>query len=462
MNFTTFPYFAFLAAAVGIYFTLNKNYRVSFLLFSSYFFYALFGFGFAALMLITSMVTYWSSKKSYEAEKRANQHLFLWLGLSFDLVVFILFKYFHVIDINLMNWPNFSVQNLLIPIGISFYTFKTLGYCIDIYKRKYAPIKSFQLYALSVSFFPQLIAGPIEKSNTLSQQFDKKEPFSFQNTLNGLKLILWGAFKKVVIADSIAQVINPCFAEIEQYEGIGLWMLLLGFTYQIYVDFSGYSDIAIGSAMLFNIHLPANFFKPFFSKSIGEFWSRWHITFSRWLKEYVFDNIGGVVKGNKLRTVLNIWIIFLIVGFWHGATINFMLYAMVAFVWFVADVATRKTRKKWFKNKGKLRPINYITMILLMMTMGIFFRPENINDSTYILNHLFSLGSMGLTLSKVFIIVGLIGSFEFLQYFQKTPTGTCVEGITHFGWRAAAYLLMIFTLLFLSLRADITFQYYQF
>ncbi len=462
MNFTSFPYFTFLATAVGIYFILHKNYRASFLLLCSYFFYALFGFGFAALMLITSMVTYWTSKKSYEAETSANRQLFLWLGLSFDLIVFILFKYFHVIDIHLMNWPNFSAQDLLIPIGISFYTFKTLGYCIDLYKRKYAPIKSFQLYALSVSFFPQLIAGPIEKSNTLSQQFDKKEPFSFQNTLNGLKLILWGAFKKVVIADSIAQVINPCFAEIEQYEGIGLWVLLLGFTYQIYVDFSGYSDIAIGSAMLFNIRLPANFFKPFFSKSIGEFWSRWHITFSRWLKEYVFDNIGGVVKGNKLRTVLNIWIIFLIVGFWHGATVNFMLYAMVAFVWFVADVATRKTRKKWFKNKGRLRPINYITMILLMMTMGIFFRPENINDSTYILNHLFSLGSMGLTLSKVFIIVGLIGSFEFLQYFQRTPTGTCVEGITHFGWRAAAYLLMIFTLLFLSLRADITFQYYQF
>jgi D-alanyl-lipoteichoic acid acyltransferase DltB (MBOAT superfamily) len=422
----------------------------------------LFGFGFAALMLITSMVTYWSSKKSYEAETRANRKLFLWLGLSFDLVVFILFKYFHVIDIHIMNWPNFSAQDLLIPIGISFYTFKTLGYCIDLYKRKYAPIKSFQLYALSVSFFPQLIAGPIEKSNTLSQQFEKKESFSLQNTLNGLKLILWGAFKKVVIADSIAQVINPCFAEIEQYEGLGLWMLLLGFTYQIYVDFSGYSDIAIGSAMLFNIQLPANFFKPFFSKSIGEFWSRWHITFSRWLKEYVFDNIGGVVKGNKLRTVFNIWIIFLLVGFWHGATVNFMLYAMVAFVWFVADVATRKTRKKWFKNKGKLRPINYITMILLMMTMGIFFRSENINDSTYILNHLFSSGSMGLTLSKILIIVGLIGSFEFLQYFQKTPTGTCVEGITHYGWRAAVYLLMIFTLLFLSLRADITFQYYQF
>jgi alginate O-acetyltransferase complex protein AlgI len=208
--------------------------------------------------------------------------------------------------------------------------------------------------------------------------------------------------------------------------------------------------------------LPANFNKPFFSKSIGEFWSRWHITFSKWLKEYVFDNIGGVVKGNKLRTVLNIWIIFLLVGFWHGATLNFMLYAMVAFVWFVADVASRKKRKKWFKNKGKLRIINYITMILLMMTMGIFFRPLYIEDSLYILSHLFSIGNWGISFSKIFIIIGLITSFEFLQYFQRSPTGTCVDGVKHFNVRALLYLLMIFTLIFLSLRADVTFQYYQF
>jgi alginate O-acetyltransferase complex protein AlgI len=462
MNFASFPYLVFLALVVLLYFSSGKNYKSYILLGASYFFYFLFGVGFTALMLITTTVTYWTSSKSYYAETLTQRKFYFWLGFTFDLIVFVLFKYFHWIDIHLMNWPNFSAQDLLIPIGISFYTFKTLGYCIDLYKRKYEPIESFHIYALSVSFFPQLIAGPIEKSKTLALQFVKKETFIPQNFINGGKLILWGTFKKVVIADSIAQVINPCFAEIEQYDGIGLWILLLGFTYQIYVDFSGYSDIAIGSAMLFNIYLPANFNKPFFSKSIGEFWSRWHITFSKWLKEYVFDNIGGVVKGNKLRTVLNIWIIFLLVGFWHGATLNFMLYAMVAFVWFVADVASRKKRKKWFKNKGKLRIINYITMILLMMTMGIFFRPLYIEDSLYILSHLFSIGNWGISFSKIFIIIGLITSFEFLQYFQRSPTGTCVDGVKHFNVRALLYLLMIFTLIFLSLRADVTFQYYQF
>lgn len=462
MNFASFPYLLFLAVIVFLFYRFSDKRKIIILL-ASYLFYSFFGVGFALLMFVTSWITYWASSKSYNSTSPKMRKFYFLLGLVIDLIIFVVFKYFHLIDIEMMNWPNFSAQDLLIPLGISFYTFKTLGYCIDIYQKKYSPIDSFSDYALSVSFFPQLIAGPIEKSKNLAVQFNRYENFNPQNIIDGGKLILWGMFKKIVIADSIAQIINPCFANLDEYQGFELWLILFGFVYQIYVDFSGYSDIAIGSAILFNIKLPANFNKPFYSKSVGEFWIRWHITFSRWLKEYVFDNIGGVVRGNKLRTVINLWILFQLVGIWHGATLNYMLYANLAFIWMLGDITTRKKRKKIFKKKKSFSPfLNYLTIILMMMSLCIFFRTSNLDESIYIVKNLFLFENYTLTFTKVYTVIGLILLFEFFQYFQISPKGTCVEKVKSFKIRALIYVFMIFCLVFLSMRADITFQYYQF
>lgn len=464
MNFASFPYLFFTLIVLFIYFQVNKKTKPLFLLLASYFFYSLFGFSFAALMLITTVITFVTSNYCYYSKSKVHQKLFFYLGLFLDLLIFILFKYIHIIDIDIMNWPNWSAQKLLIPIGISFYTFKTIGYCIDIYKRKYAPENSFIYYALSVSFFPQLIAGPIEKSHSISFQLKQNDKFNIKNCLEGSKLILWGLFKKIVIADSIAQIINPVFGNITEYSGLDFVFALIGFTYQIYVDFSGYSDIALGSAKCFGVNLPANFNKPFFSKNYREFWTRWHATFSKWLKEYIFDSLGGISKTNKLKTVFNIFILFLIVGLWHGATLNYIIYAQLAFVFMLLDIITKDFRKKLFPNrKSTLNKImSYISIISLIIILSIFFRGASFNDSIYILKHIDSIHFQHLSLQNTLYILSYILVFEFFQYFQVSAEGHCFQGIQNFYLKSLMFIFMLFSILLLNSRPEVTFQYFQF
>ena len=467
MNFASLPYLLFLVTVVAIYFSIGKQFKSLFLLLASYFFYSIFGFGFAALMLITSIVTYYFSSLSYESTDQKKRKLFFYLGLIIDLLFFILFKYIHVIDIDIMNWPNFTVQKVLIPIGISFYTFKTVGYCIDIYKRKYEPIKSFTEYALSVSFFPQLIAGPIEKSKTICLQLNHSA-YHKENIIEGAKLILWGLFKKIVIADSIAQIINPIFNNITNYSGLDYTIVFLSFSYQLYTDFSGYSDIAIGSAKCFGVDLPANFNKPYFAKNYREFWIRWHISFSKWLKEYIFEPLGGVVKNNKLRTCLNLFILFIIVGFWHGATPNFIIYAQLAFLLILIDIITKDYRKKILKKMGIsfngiiLKLINYSMMVSLIAFLSIFFKIPHTSESIYILKHCFPLQLSHLSKFNIILLLGYVVLFELFQSSQLTATGHCFEKVKSFSIRLMMYLIMIFSILLLSSRVDLTFQYFQF
>ncbi len=468
MNFASFPYLLFLVTVACIYFCMSKKYRHIFLLFSSYLFYSFFGFGFLALMIVTTIITFITSYYCYYSDKAINKKLFFYLGLSLDLLIFILFKYFHIINIDIMNWPNWSVQKLLIPIGISFYTFKTVGYCIDIYKRKYPPESSFVYYALSVSFFPQLIAGPIEKSVVISAQIKQNKAFNIQNVIEGSKLIVWGLFKKIVIADSIAQIINPVFNNIKLYNGLDLWITFIAFAYQVYVDFSGYSDIAIGSAKCFGVKLPANFNKPFFAKNVREFWIRWHVSFSKWLKEYIFDSLGGISKTNQLKTAFNIFLLFLLVGFWHGATINFIIYSQLAFAFMIIDIISKDIRKSFFnainiKSKSfTLKLISYITMVLMIAFLSVYFKLASISDSTYVFKHLLPLQFNNFNMYKVEYILLYIIVFEFFQYFQITADGHCFQRVKSFYIRTIMYIIIIFSILLFSSRPDLTFQYFQF
>jgi D-alanyl-lipoteichoic acid acyltransferase DltB (MBOAT superfamily) len=468
MNFASLPYLFFLAISVAIYYVIGKNHRNKFLLFASYFFYSLFGFGFTSLMLITTLITYYSSYYCYYSVNLKTRKIYLAIGLSLDLLIFILFKYLRIIDLDIMNWPNWSAQKLLIPIGISFYTFKTLGYCIDLYKRKYEPDPSVISYALSVSFFPQLIAGPIEKSIVISQQLNRHEKFKSSKAIYGSKLILWGLFKKIVIADSIALIINPVFSDIYLYKGLDLFVCCLGFAIQVYADFSGYSDIAIGSASFFGVELPPNFNKPYFAKNYREFWVRWHATFSKWLKEYVFEPMGGVVKNNKLRTIFNIFLLFFIVGFWHGATLNYIIYSQCAFLFILLDIATKDIRKQFFKKIGLLpksivlKSINYIAMVLMMTFLAIYFRPQSFKESNYILNNITSLRFHHLTVNKALFIVIYVILLEFLQYFQIHANGHCFEKVNNFYLRACMYCVLLFSIILFGSRPEVTFQYFQF
>lgn len=466
MNFASLPYLLFLVIVATIYFSIGKKYRSIFLLLGSYFFYSIFGFGFAALMLITSGVTYYFTLLSYKSSNHIKRKLFFYFALIIDLLFFILFKYVHIIDIDVMNWPNFTVQKVLIPIGISFYTFKTVGYCIDIYKRKYEPINSFTEYALSVSFFPQLIAGPIEKSKTICSQLNHST-YNKQNILEGGKLILWGIFKKIVIADSIAQITSSAFNKITNYHGTDYLIIFFAFAYQVYADFSGYSDIAIGSAKFFDVHLPANFNKPFFSKSFKEFWVRWHITMSQWLRDYIYIPLGGNNLG-KLRSIFNIFIVFLISGFWHGASLNFILFSQVAFLFLLIETAAFYLWKKVYINSKLELPyiikriINYLVIVGYVAFLCIFFQYNNINDITYVIKNSYSLNIGNLGSQKTIYLFITILVFELLQHFQLSPVGHCFQKVKSFHLRLIMYLAMLFSILTLSSRLDVTFQYFQF
>ncbi len=469
MNFASFPYLLFLTASLFVYFFLKKQSRAVFLLFASYLFYSLFGLGFAALMLITTLITYTSSYYCYYSVSNKKRKTFFYLGLSLDLLIFVLFKYIHIIDIDIMNWPNWSVQKLLIPIGISFYTFKTVGYCIDIYKRKYEPENSFVYYALSVSFFPQLIAGPIEKAVTISSQFKQDNNFRLQHCIDGGKLILWGLFKKIVIADSIAQLINPVFNDIYSYKGLDYIIVFIAFTYQVYTDFSGYSDIAIGSAKCFGINLPANFNKPFFAKNLSEFWRRWHITFYMWFKEYIYDTLlKGNKKQSKISTSFKIAVVFFLVGLWHGATLNYLCYVFMAYIWLLSEFITRNGRRTILEkihlkpDSFILRIINYISIILMVSCFEIFFKGDTLSYSVYIFKHIFPLHLYHFKMIHVLLILFYIAVFELLHYFQISPTGDCFEGIKRFSLRLLLYIFVLFSILLLSSRPEVTFQYYQF
>jgi alginate O-acetyltransferase complex protein AlgI len=468
MNFASFPYLVFLAVCVFIYFLLNNRAKPYFLLLASYLFYAFFGLGFVALMFVTSLITYATSYYCYHAETEQKRKLFFFLGLFFDLAVFIVFKYLHPIDADIMNWPNWSAYKILIPIGISFYTFKTIGYCVDMYKRKYEPEPQFVFYALSVGFFPQLIAGPIEKTVVISERLKANTNFNFQNCIEGGKLILWGLFKKIVISDSIAQLINPVFNNLREYSGIDLIIVFTLFGYQIYTDFSGYSDIAIGSAKCFGVDLPANFNKPYLSKNYREFWLRWHATFSKWLKEYVFAPMGGVSRNSRAKTVFNLFILFLVVGFWHGATLNFLLYAQLAFVLILIDIITKDARKRLLgflkisRTALVVKLFSYAAMAFLLMSLAVFYRLADFDDSLYSIKNLFHFGDGSkLKAANIALAAAYILALEFFQSFQETADGSCFQKVRNVYLRFAMYLIVLFAILLMHSRPEVTFQYFQ-
>ncbi|MFD0962605.1 MBOAT family O-acyltransferase [Pseudofulvibacter geojedonensis] len=300
------------------------------------------------------------------------------------------FKYFNFfIDSWVNAWATFGVQmhktslNIILPVGISFYTFQTLSYTIDIYRGKLKPSKNFIAFATFVAFFPQLVAGPIERATNLLPQFYKKKKFNLSQAIDGIHLMLWGLFKKIVIADSCATYVNAIF---NTYESASSLTLLLGafyFAFQIYGDFSGYSDIAIGVAKLFNFDLMTNFKKPYFSRDIAEFWRRWHISLSTWFRDYLYIPLGGS-RGSKLNQFRNVAIIFLVSGFWHGANWTFVVWGALHALFFMPLLFLNKNRKNVGPiASGKLMPsfkegINMMTTFLIVCLAWIFFRADNI------------------------------------------------------------------------------------
>jgi len=361
---------------------------------ASYVFYGWWDWRFLFLILFSTLVDYLVGVQLKNEERLTRRKILLWISIIVNLGLLFFFKYYNFFLDNFVNAFSFfgvkingSHLNIILPVGISFYTFQTMSYTIDVYKRKLEPTTDFIAFTAFVSFFPQLVAGPIERATHLLPQFYSKRKFEYEKAVDGMRQILWGLFKKVVIADNCAEIANQVFNHSEHYSGLTLLIGAIAFTFQIYGDFSGYSDIAIGTSRLFGFDLMQNFRFPYFSRDIAEFWRRWHISLSTWFRDYVYIPLGGS-KGTKWEKVRNIFVIFLLSGFWHGANWTFIAWGGLNALYFLPLLLLNKNRKNIDEiAHERMLPkfkegISILTTFGLTVIAWVFFRAENIGHAT--------------------------------------------------------------------------------
>ena len=409
MLFNSIEFLLFLPTVFVLYwFVFNKNLRVqnTLILASSYVFYGWWDYRFLSLIFLSTIVDYIIGISIRNQYSEIKQKLLLWCSVLFNLSVLGFFKYYNFfIDSWLDLFSSFGYKiksiwtlNIILPVGISFYTFQTMSYTIDIYKKKLEPTKDFISFASFVSFFPQLVAGPIERATNLLPQILNKREFKYEQGVQGLRLILWGMFKKVVIADSLAPTVDNIFSNYQDFGGGTLWLGAIYFAFQIYYDFSGYSDIAIGTSKLFGFELMSNFKFPYFSRNIGEFWRRWHISLSTWFRDYLYIPLGGS-KDGKWKSIRNIFIIFLVSGFWHGANWTFIVWGLFHSLLFLPSYIynTNRRYKTSIIGENKLLPSTkeflQVGITFVSVTIGwVFFRSETIGDSlNYLIQMIFQI-----------------------------------------------------------------------
>jgi len=435
MLFNSIDFAIFLPLVFVLYWFVTKRTLISqniLVVLASYLFYAWWDYRFLALIILSTLVDFIVAKQlENETDNRLRKGLFL-VSLLFNLGMLAFFKYFNFfIESWVEAWQLFGVTmetstlKIILPVGISFYTFQTLSYTIDVYKNKIEPTSSFLEFAAFVSFFPQLVAGPIERASHLLPQFKKKHIFNSEFAISGLYLIIWGLFKKVVIADNCAFFVNQIFDGATGYSSMELFFGAILFGFQIYGDFSGYSDIAIGVARLFGFSLMTNFSFPYFSRDIAEFWRRWHISLSTWFRDYLYIPLGGS-KGTTWQGVRNVFIVFLVSGFWHGANWTFIVWGMIHAMLFLPLLLLGRNRTYVLSTKIYSFQVPKIIFTFIVITLTwIFFRADSVNIAYHYIIDIFSFNSgsihvfyntsKSLLFSTIIILsIGILLLFEFL------------------------------------------------
>ncbi len=373
------------------------------IVFASYFFYGWWDWRFLLLIFFSTVVDYSIGISLPKFKDNRTKKILLCISILINLSFLGFFKYYNFFLDNFIAAFSFfgyemnsKTLNIVLPVGISFYTFQTLSYTIDVYKGILKPTSNFIAFSGFVSFFPQLVAGPIERATSLLPQFYKKRIFNENDAIQGLYLILWGLFKKIVIADSCAVYTNEIFSNYENMNSISLLLGAIYFAFQIYGDFSGYSDIAIGTSKLFGFNLMKNFEFPYFSRDIAEFWRRWHISLSTWFRDYLYIPLGGS-KGSTILSIRNIFLIFLISGFWHGANWTFIIWGTLNALYFIPLFLNKRNRKnlnivaenRKFPNFFEL--LSMLTTFLFVIIGWIFFRADNVSIAINYIKNLFLL-----------------------------------------------------------------------
>jgi len=479
MQFNSLQFFIFFPVVILCYFKLPHRYRWMLLLAASYYFYMCWEATYIFLILTSTLISFVTGLYMGQTSQKAKRKSCLILSLASNLGILFIFKYFNFFNDSIHNiFSAFNITynsptlNLLLPIGISFYTFQALSYTIDVYRFKKTPEKHIGIFALYISFFPQLVAGPIERSTNLLPQFYQKASFDYDRTKNGLILMSWGFFKKIVVADRLAILVNHIYNSPHDYQGLPLIIATYFFSFQIYCDFSGYSDIAIGAAQVMGIDIMNNFRQPYFSQSIREFWRRWHISLSTWFKDYFYISLGGN-RVNRQRWLYNIFITFLISGLWHGANWTFVFWGSLHGFFLIFAILTSKYRKavhNFFRlsdNSIIKKGISILITYHLIAFAWIFFRANSISDAFYIVLNLFSnfnfkilhwgldMFEFKIALASIFLVL----TVDFLQ-LHKNIIETLHNKNKFFRW--GIYYLMVMSILLFGKFGEAQFIYFQF
>ncbi len=474
MLFNSLEFLIFLPIVFILYwFVFNKKLPTqnSLILVASYFFYGWWSWKFMGLLMASTLLDYFYGFSVASTNKKKAK-LFLWLSIINNLGILAIFKYYNFFVFQFQQgFESIGIQTnplfleVALPVGISFYTFHGMSYVFDIYRGNQKPVNSFIDYAVFVSFFPLLVAGPIERANHLLPQVQKSRIFNLDQAVIGCRLILWGIFKKIVIADNSAYYANEIFNNYEIYNGSAMFLGVLFFTIQIYGDFSGYSDIALGTAKLFGFDLLINFRFPYFSRDLGEFWKRWHISLSSWFRDYLYIPLGGSKEG-KYKAVRNTFIIFLVSGFWHGASWNFIVWGFAHACGFLPLLLLNRSKKNTTDSiaQNSIFPsfrefFGLIGTFLFVMFCWVFFRAPDLNVSIEILKNifhpsLFNIPNLKFDNAELLNLAHLILSLFILIVFEwlSRKTNSSVEffNLIKLKWiRWAVYsILIIFVIYF--------------
>ncbi len=396
MTFVSAQFLVFYLVVVGVYFFLPYRARLLFLFAASFYFYAYWNASYIFLLLGTALVDYFAAilLEDTPLESTRRRKSILAMSMLVNLTVLFTFKYFNFFSASITTTLNglgipvdpFAIQ-VILPVGISFYTFQSMAYTIDVYRQHLQAERNIVRFLTFIAFFPQLVAGPIERATNLLPQFKVQHPFDAARTVEGLRYILWGAFKKMVIADRLAIYVNAVYNDVGAHTGSPLIMATVFFAIQIYCDFSGYTDIAIGTAKILGFNLMENFRQPYLAKSLTEFWARWHISLSTWFRDYLYIPLGGNRKGFR-RNLINLFIVFLVSGLWHGANWTFVIWGAFHGVGVVIETIAKRVRM----GKPALipTPLRWALTMILVCLAWVFFRANTLQDAFYVLGNMFN------------------------------------------------------------------------
>lgn len=482
MLFNSLSFAIFLPIVFIVYWALPHKWRWVVLFVSSYYFYMSWNVKYVVLILFTTFISYACAIGLERAEEKRKKKILIVSTMVASLGCLFFFKYFNFASESIAGILNcFSLQvhpvtlKLLLPVGISFYTFQTLGYVIDVYRGEVKAEKNFGKYATFIAFFPQLVAGPIERTKNLMPQILEEHRFDYEKAAAGLRLMAWGFLKKMVIADTIAASVDTVYDSLRLYKGFPLLVVSILFSIQIYCDFAGYSDIAVGTAKLFGIDLMKNFDSPYFATSVRDFWNRWHISLSSWLRDYVYIPLGGN-RVSKARNAWNLIVTFLISGLWHGANWTYVVWGGIHGLAQVAEKFLLQKKKKEQQKPGGIRWWTSVLITFVFATFTwVFFRAETIGDAFYVFGNMFQgITNPALYVSQIDVYLGIdkltligmvlsIGMLLVFDYYSLTVDvlEKLKEKKTVVRW--SVYLIFILFLIFnIPVTSGQEFIYFQF